>query len=186
MNGAPGTIEKLDLKVGSGVHVIALTQPAGKPVSSRFTGDQLMFSLVDGRKMFVDPYVQERINAAGITPGEQFEIEKRESWQGNRRIAEVVVKRIVSRERPSALAPQGPSHGLTPPPTPAAPPLAPQPVNGAGENSAAILSRCYHQAIDIALAATAYAEMKGLRITPAFEDIRAMAATICINESGRR
>lgn len=66
------------------------------------------------------------------------------------------------------------------------PPPAPSPVNGQGEDSAAILSRCYTHAVDIALVATAYAESKGLRITPAFEDIRALAATICISETGRR
>jgi hypothetical protein len=88
--------------------------------------------------------------------------------------------------------PLAPARAQAPPPlsdhfperhTPA-PPAGP--VNGAGEDSAAIMTRHYCSAINIALEAVKCAEAKGLRITPAFEDIRAMAATLLINESGRR
>ena len=59
-------------------------------------------------------------------------------------------------------------------------------MNGHGETSAMHLTRCYRDAIDIAMDAVAYAKEKGLMIAPEFSDLRAMAATICINESGRR
>jgi hypothetical protein len=59
-------------------------------------------------------------------------------------------------------------------------------VNGIGETSAAILARCYRDAVDIALTAVAYAKENGLLLTPEFADIRAMAATLAINETGGR
>jgi len=57
------------------------------------------------------------------------------------------------------------------------------PVNGQGQNSAQIMSRCYQQAIDVALQAVEYAKGRNLMLAPSFEDIRALAATICISET---
>jgi hypothetical protein len=202
--------ETLKFQAGE-TYTVALQQLTGKPCTSRFSGDQLLFSLIPDAespwlRMFVEPYVQDRIRAAGIAPGEYFQISKAESFAGNRRVVSMEVRKVGADTGQRAGAPPSlvvnqavvhtvATHSIPPAPAPQPPPL-PQiaakpshpvpPVNGQGENSAAILSRCYIQAIDIALASTAYAESKGLRITPAFEDIRALAATICINETGGR
>jgi hypothetical protein len=85
---------------------------------------------------------------------------------------------------PTIAAPARPrSEGPPPSPTPAHPP--PEMMNGRGETGATILARCYSKAIDIALMAVAEAEMKSLRITPTFEDIRAMATVLHITETAR-
>ncbi len=170
--------------------ILAIAQSVGKPVQSRFGGDQLLFTLTDGRKMYVDPYVQDRMIAAGVVPSVPFEICKTETWINNRRVVDF---RIGAGARTPAPVPfQGSSNGQHHNPTPAAPPALPPPpappvaMNGSGETGPAIMARCFLAAIDVALASTAYAESKGLRITPAFEDIRAMAATLVIQEGGRR
>lgn len=182
------TMDKLVLKVGE-AHIIALQQLYGKPMPSRYEGDQLMFSLVDGRKLFVDPYVQDRFKAANVEPRVDFQIEKCEVMSGNRRTVEIQVRPVPIQPRTPAKPPQP---TLPPPPAPQLPPAPPAPMNGAapvngqGETTAAIMGRCYIQAVDVALAAVQYAETKGLRITPGFEDIRALAATMCITETGGR
>jgi hypothetical protein len=182
--------------------IIALKYAEGKPCPNSHT-DTLMFSTTSGDRFFVAPYVGDRIRAAGVQVGVPFELELIETFHGNKRVVEYVVRKIGAGAVQRTPAPQGFNSEdfrkvtVPPNPTPAAPPPLPAgargqapgsstPVNGNGENSAAILSRCYIQAIDIALASTAYAESKGLRITPAFEDIRALAATICISDTQAR
>ena len=60
------------------------------------------------------------------------------------------------------------------------------PVNGSGEDLPRIMTRCYSCAIEIAVKAVDVAKAKGLMICPTFEDIRALAATLVITETGRR
>jgi hypothetical protein len=181
MSTATG-FETLKLNIGE-PQTIALQYADGKPVQSRFSGDQLMFSLVDGRKWYTEPYVQMKLDAIRVQPGEPFEVEKRESQSGNRRTVQIEVRALPRRANGTAPARSAVNGGS---PTPFNPTAPPPPKNGAGETSADIMARCYHQAIDVALGAVTYAEAKGLRITPCFEDVRCIAATICINESGGR
>lgn len=193
--------ETLKFQLGE-VYRIAIQQSQGKVVTSRFSGDQLLFSLLPTDdapwlRMFVEPYVQEKIAAAHIAPGDQFEISKRETFHGNKRVVSMEVRALGASDVPTPapgvrrVAPDEPPHNRTPAPRAPQPPplppiLPPAPVNGAGENSAAILARCYRDAVDIALDAVSYAETKGLRVTPTFEDIRCISATLCITQTGRR
>lgn len=187
------------LKLEPGVpQVIALTYANGLAVKSRFSGDQLMWSLTDGRKLYTEPYVGERVRAAGIQPGILFEIEKVENHSGNSRTVSIQVRSLRASAAVPAPAPTpvtldkpassntSPIQG-TPPPPPLPPPAAPpMPVNGAGESHADIMARCYCAAVDIALATIACAEKKGLRLTAQFEDVRAMGTALLISETGRR
>src|SRR5579862_6127510 len=77
---------------------VALAFAEGLPVSSQFGGDQVMFSLTDGRKMYVAPIVAQKIAGLGIGAYEEFEICKREQTVGNRRVVnyEVAVARAVA------------------------------------------------------------------------------------------
>lgn len=186
-------METLKLNVGES-HVIALQYAEGKPCQSRYSGDQVMYSLSDGRKLFVDPYVAERIKALRVGPGDEFAIAKKESFAGNRRTVEVVVNPL-KRTGAFGHAPvdtignDRPSHPTPAPPAPQAAPPAPPPqapVNGAGETTADIMARCYCNAVDIALATIACAEKKGLRLTAQFEDVRAMGTALLISETGGR
>lgn len=184
-------LPKLKPQIGE-KHVIALSQPYGKPVRSNFGGDQLMFTLVDGRKMFLDPYVQDRIKALGVSPGVPFELEMVEILHGNRRTAEIVVRPVPASAPYTPAAPaqqinvqrESIQHTAPAPQPPAT--IPPAPVNGAGETHAVIMQRCYCAAVDVALAAIACAEKKGLRLTAQFEDIRAMGTALLIAETGRR
>jgi hypothetical protein len=191
MTPAPDTLK---LAVGES-HVIALQYADGKPCKSRFSGDQIMFSLVDGRKLFVDPYVDERIKALRVGPGQPFEIEKRESFAGNRRTVEVVVRAARrGAGATSEVAAPGPLRGngstshsqpTAPQPVtwadldaPAKPSPPPLPVNGAGETAGDVLKRAYCEAVDIALYTVECARQKGILVTPLFEDVRAIAFSI--------
>lgn len=58
--------------------VIALAFSDGKPVESPLTGPQVLFSLVDGRRWYVAPFVAEKIRAAGVAAKMPFQICKRQ------------------------------------------------------------------------------------------------------------
>jgi hypothetical protein len=58
--------------------VVALAFSEGKPVESQYTGSQVMFSLVDGRRMYLPPIVADKIKQAGITARVPFEIVKKQ------------------------------------------------------------------------------------------------------------
>lgn len=60
---------------------VALRFPDGKLVEGRF-GDQVLFTLVDGRAMYLDTAVAAKINQLGIQKGERFHICKR--WSGKK------------------------------------------------------------------------------------------------------
>lgn len=58
--------------------VVALAFAEGRPVESAFTGEQIMFSLVDGRRMYLPPFVAQKIKSAGIGPRAPFQICKKQ------------------------------------------------------------------------------------------------------------
>ena len=66
---------------------VALRFPEGKQVQSKLEGgaDQMMYSLADGRVMYVPLHVGERIRELRIGPGERFSLVKAEVKTGNRR-----------------------------------------------------------------------------------------------------
>lgn len=190
MNGAPGYPAALKFEIGI-PQIIALKFADGKPCLNAKT-DTLMFTTTANERFFVDPYVGDRIRALRIQPGVPFQMEKVETIAGNRRIVEMVVRNLGTNAPCIAPAPsvrpQTPS-SLPPPvlPTPPQLPQLPQThMNGAGETSAVIMARCYRAAVDVAVDAVAYAQERGIRITPEFADVRALAATMAINEQGGR
>ena len=60
---------------------VALKYGQGRMVSSQF-GERIMFSLVDGRVMFLDPKVGGQIESLGINVRENFHITKK--WDGQK------------------------------------------------------------------------------------------------------
>ena len=63
-------------------------------MQSQYSGDQVMYSLTDGRKWYVSPFVAEKVKQAGITAQIPFEVCKREVARGNRRSVEIQVRNL--------------------------------------------------------------------------------------------
>ena len=68
-----------------------LAYPDGLKVQGRF-GDQVMYSLTDGRVMYVPPIVRDKLVELGIGQHEPFAICKAERREGNRRFVDWVVQ----------------------------------------------------------------------------------------------
>ncbi|MFN0168423.1 MAG: hypothetical protein ACKV22_18505 [Bryobacteraceae bacterium] len=84
--------EKVEFPPNVAVEV-ALAYPTGKLISGKF-GDSVMFSLADGRVMFLDPPLAERIAVAGIQANQPFTITRTEHKAGNRRLIAWEMRRV--------------------------------------------------------------------------------------------
>ncbi len=65
-------------------------------------GDQVMYSLTDGRVMYVPPMVRDKLVELGIRQNEPFAIWRAERREGNRRFVDWVVEPDGWRPRFSA------------------------------------------------------------------------------------
>ena len=81
----------------------------GLNVQGRF-GDQVMYSLTDGRVMYVPPLVRDKLVELGIRQNEPFAICRAERREGNRRFVDWVVQPDSS----AAPAQSATAHGDTP------------------------------------------------------------------------
>jgi hypothetical protein len=80
---------------------LALRFEGGKHVEGRY-GDQVMYSLLDSRVMYVPPYVEQRSQELAIGAGEPLLLCKKEVKDGPRKWIEWSVKRAPQQPRPSA------------------------------------------------------------------------------------
>ena len=69
---------------------VALKYNDGKEVTGQY-GDQVLYTLTDGRVMYVPPIVKKKIDELGIGRGKQFTITKAEKKNGTRRTIEWVI-----------------------------------------------------------------------------------------------
>jgi hypothetical protein len=60
---------------------ITLERPEGTLVQGRY-GDRVMFTLADGRIMYVPPFVASKIQADGVAPGDRFQLCKTQVRNG--------------------------------------------------------------------------------------------------------
>ena len=81
--------EKVQFQTNVAVEV-ALKYGDGKDVTGQY-GDQVLYTLTDGRVMYVPPIVKKKIDELGIGRGEVFTIRKAEKRNGTRRTIEWVV-----------------------------------------------------------------------------------------------
>ena len=154
--------------VNGKVETIALKYSNGKRVNSRIPGapDQVMFTLADGRRAFLPLEVAEEIDALKLAPGQPFTICK----NGPRDWDVQYAHAATPAESRQMDFPQSISERM----------------NGSGEKLPEITKRCYADAIEIAVSAVELARLKGLMITPSFEDVRCLAATLVITATGGR
>src|SRR5437667_10012636 len=80
---------------------VTLQLEEGKHVEGRY-GDQVMYSLLDNRVMYVPPYVEQRIQELAIAAGEPLQLCKRAVKNGNRKWVEWSVRRGPQQPRTSA------------------------------------------------------------------------------------
>jgi len=71
---------------------VALQMEAGERVQGRY-GEQVMYSLLDNRIMYVPPYVEQRFRELAIGAGEPLLLCKQQTKEGNRNRTEWSVKR---------------------------------------------------------------------------------------------
>jgi hypothetical protein len=156
--------------------VIALEFSEGRAVQSQFGGDQVMYSLTDGRRMYVSPFVADKIRHAGITAGVPFEMCKREVARGNQRSVEYQIRTIndVSGGAAAETAPhhpiptattQQPNHTarLQVAASAAVPAVIPAAVPPAAEpTTIAVLKRAGVAAVDAVLEVESYARSRGM------------------------
>jgi hypothetical protein len=165
----------------------------GLKVQGRF-GDQVMYSLTDGRVMYVPPIVRDKLLELGIRQNEPFNVCRAEHREGNRRFVDWVV------QPHSAASPTPSAHSHTDAPG--------SPLNGdsgagfktngngngngggklagvpASAATAEIALRAALMAsIDAALAAEQYASAHGLSVRFGSEDLRAMALSLFIQHA---
>jgi hypothetical protein len=184
---------------------VALRFPEGKQVQSKIEGgaDQMMYSLADGRVMYVPLYVGERIRELQIGPNQRFSLVKAEVKRGNRRGFEWQVKRVDPPAEPPAAptAPQAakPVGAAAQPVTPAGVQSQPNtningtapPVNGNGTtraNAAVPLKATFATAaeefmitaIEAARRAEEYAAGHNCSVRFTSEDIQGLASTLFI------
>src|SRR5450631_4890503 len=80
---------------------VTLQFEAGKRVEGRY-GEQVMYSLLDNRVMYVPPFVEQRFRELAIGAGEPLLLCKQQTKDGNRNRTEWSVKR--APHQPHALA----------------------------------------------------------------------------------
>ena len=92
--------------------IVAIKFRDGKEVEGRF-GAQWMYSLADGRQMYVAPIVAERIGQLEIQPGELFSVCKREVKEPGMRKPEIrwQVERLAPEPPAAVQLPQAPANG---------------------------------------------------------------------------
>ena len=165
----------------------------GLKVQGRF-GDQVMYSLTDGRVMYVPPIVRDKLVELGIRQNESFAICRAERREGNRRFVDWVVQPEGSAAATQSATANSDAHG--------------SPVNGdngarvrpngngngngngkaasaptKSETAERALRAALTASIDAALEAEQYASAHGLSIRFGSEDLRAMALSLFIQHA---
>lgn len=79
--------------------------PEGLRVQSKFGGDQVMFTLTNGDKWYTDPFIASKIRDAKIGAYTPFTVTKREVVNGNRRVVEYEIERILDESLAAPPAP---------------------------------------------------------------------------------
>ena len=87
---------------------VALQSAQGVVVEGRY-GNRMMFTLVDGRVMYVPPIVATKIEAEGIGAGERFELCKAQIKNGHGRLVEWALRRLDPEEQLAEIAPDAPA-----------------------------------------------------------------------------
>lgn len=182
--------EKIQFQTNIPVEV-ALKYADGKDVTGDY-GDQVLYSLTDGRVMYVPPVVKKQIQDLEIAKGELFTITKAEEKSGTRRTVKWLVTasdaRVVSAPANGNATSQTRTNGAARSSTPAngnghKPSCAGEPkgflVTGQGQ----FLLQAFTAAVDVAAAAERYAAISQMELRFTSEDVRAIGLSIFAHAS---
>jgi hypothetical protein len=173
--------EKIQFQTNIPVEV-ALKYNDGKEVTGQY-GDQVLYTLTDGRVMYVPPIVKKRIDELGIARGELFTITKAEKKNGTRRMIEWMIATKANeqghseidsarRKEPNSHSP-GCTNGNGHKP---APPKEPQ--GFLLTNQGQLLVQAFAAAVDVAAATERYAANCGMELQFTSEDLRNIGLSI--------
>ena len=167
---------------------VALKYNDGKEVNGQY-GDQVLYTLTDGRVMYVPPIVKKKVDELGIGRGEKFTITKAEKKNGTRRTIEWVVATGAGGDRkpdrrdrqPNGTAPMhrhceagsAPANGNGHRPSPRIDAKGFL-VTGQGQ----FLLQALAAAVDVAAATERYAIACGLELQFTSEDLREIGLSI--------
>jgi hypothetical protein len=171
---------------------VALKYADGKEVTGDY-GDQVLYSLTDGRVMYVPPIVKKQIQDLDIARGELFTITKAEEKSGTRRTVKWLVTPSDARAPVGAPAngnalPQRHTTGVASGPVPNngnghKPRSTGEPkgflVTGQGQ----FLLQAFTAAVDVVAAAERYAAVSQLELRFTSEDVRAIGLSIFAHAS---
>jgi hypothetical protein len=164
---------------------VALKYGDGKDVNGQY-GDQVLYTLTDGRVMYVPPIVRKQIEDLGIARGELFTITKAEKRNGTRRTIEWQVcaeGRTASQKNSESVVDNSRRAGGGPEKQPSGQTsrngvvgrVAP---TGAGAQS---LKQALALAVDAAAEAERYAGTHGISLQFTSEDVREIGLRIYAN-----
>ena len=166
---------------------VALKYNDGKEVNGQY-GDQVLYTLTDGRVMYVPPIVKKKIDELGIGRGELFTLTKAEKKNGTRRTIEwVVAAEQRGDTHPPARVKQPNGQRPSQPRNDAS---VPENGNGQRSNSTIdgkgflvtshgqLLLQSLAAAVDVAAATARYAAASGVEVQFTSEDLREIGLRI--------
>ncbi len=159
---------------------VSLKYGDGKDVTGQY-GDQVLYTLTDGRVMYVPPIVRKQIEELGIPKGEPFTITKAEKKNGTRRTIEWLVTTNRRKVSPSAVASKnnrerpGANRGSEIQNGHGADVARPRGSPGADRPS---LLQAFTKAVDVAAEAERYAAAHGISLQFTSEDVREIGLSI--------
>jgi hypothetical protein len=178
--------------------VVALAYADGREYPSKIPGApaQVMFTLVDGRRVFWPQPFAESLKSAGIAANVPFEVVKAEIAKGRTQLqfrplsgggravnapaSEAPTSKGTNNYSSPNDIPAPPERLYTAPATRTAPPAAPEPTPITPR--AACMCAAMMAAVDAVLETQAYAARKGLGLTFGEESVRAIGLSIYISD----
>lgn len=160
---------------------VALKYGDGKDVNGQY-GDQVLYTLTDGRVMYVPPIVRKQIEDLGIARGELFTITKAEKKNGTRRTIEWRVSangRTAGQRTPESTADNGRPADAGPEKQPSEQALRNGWVARAPAGAGAqFLKQALALAVDAVAEAERYAGTHGISLQFTSEDVREIGLRI--------
>jgi len=165
---------------------VALKYGDGKDVTGQY-GDQVLYTLTDGRVTYVPPIVRKQIEDLEIGRGELFTIKGREEENGTRRTIEcqVAANGRTSRQRNGESAEKGRQVGARPEKQPSGQASGNGTVGRVASNgvSAQSLKQALALAVDAVAEGERYAGTHGISLQFTSEDVGEIALRIYANAS---